>query len=277
MPKSVCRMVSADLSAVASAWLPTVVSWITTGCVSDSRTSTRLRRKFIDNEKDYGWDSDSDNFWHQLCRAEPTIRKIIGRPRCDARRRLRSQRQRRGRDGAQSRAPCTLGILDDMDEWAVRLQPEAPSLPADQFHPWVWDAAQTFWKSKHYRAAVDAAATAINEHTQTKVGRRDISDNDLMNQAFTERPKAGQVYLRLPGDATNDQTLRSRNNALRPFAESCFAGIRTRQPTNMVTTGVSRRLWNISPPSAFSRGGSMNATSCTAPDLSRYKAQSKTP
>ena len=181
--------------------------------------------QFIDNEKDYGWDADSDNLWHQLWRAEPTIRKIFGA--LDAT--LADDFDLNASAGvamARNLAHRALGILDDRDEWAVRLQPEAPSLPADQFHPWVWDAAQTFWKSKHYRAAVDAAATAINAHTQTKVGRRDISDNDLMNQAFTERPKAGQVYLRLPGDATNDQTLRSRNNALRPFAESCFAGIR---------------------------------------------------
>jgi hypothetical protein len=119
-----------------------------------------------------------------------------------------------------------LGILDDMDDWAVRLRPDAPALPADHFHRWVWDAARTFWESKHYRAAVDQAATAINAHTQTKIGRTDIFDDDLMNQAFTEKPKPGQAYLRLPGDDTMDKTLKSRNNALRPFGAGCFAGIR---------------------------------------------------
>jgi uncharacterized protein (TIGR02391 family) len=112
-----------------------------------------------------------------------------------------------------------------MDDWATRLAPDAPALPADQLHPWVWGAAHTLWKSEHYRAAVDAAATAINAHTQNKVGRRDIADTDLMNQVFTEKPKAGQKYLQLPGDP-NDQTLKSRNRALRPFGEGCFAGIR---------------------------------------------------
>jgi Protein of unknown function (Hypoth_ymh) len=34
------------------------------------------------------------------------------------------------------------------------------------------------------------------------------------------------VYLRLPGDSAKDQTVKSRNNALRAFAEGCFAGIR---------------------------------------------------
>jgi hypothetical protein len=118
-----------------------------------------------------------------------------------------------------------LGILDDQDEWAVKLAPDAPALPADSFHPWVWDAAQTFWDSGHYRKAVDVAANALNAHTQAKASRRDIFDTDLMNQVFTDKPKPGQAYLQLPGDQA-DQTVRSRNRALRPFAEGCFAGLR---------------------------------------------------
>ncbi len=33
------------------------------------------------------------------------------------------------------------GVLADRAEWAKRLVPDAPVLPADQFHPWVWGAA----------------------------------------------------------------------------------------------------------------------------------------
>lgn len=73
--------------------------------------------------------------------------------------------------------------------------------------------------------AVNAAATAINAHTQTKVENRSISDNDLMNQVFTSRPRPGQTILKLPGDH-NDLTIHSRQRSLRPFAEGCFAGIR---------------------------------------------------
>lgn len=130
-----------------------------------------------------------------------------------------------GKTDARNAAQRGLGILADMDDWAANLAPDAPTLPADQFHPWVWEAARTFWDSKHCRAAVDAAANAINAHTQNKVGRNDIADTDLMNQVFTEQPKPGQTFLRLPGDP-NDQTIKSRNRALRPFAEGCFAGIR---------------------------------------------------
>jgi uncharacterized protein (TIGR02391 family) len=164
--------------------------------------------------------------WQRIWRAEPTVRRIFTALDPALADEFDLDADLAAAWKAHTLAQRGLGMLDDRDEWAIRLQPDAPTLPADQFHHWVWDAAQTFWESKHYRAAVDAAATAINAHTQTKIGRREISDNDLMNQAFTEKPKAGQVYLRLPGDATNDQTLRSRNNALRPFAEGCFAGIR---------------------------------------------------
>lgn len=117
------------------------------------------------------------------------------------------------------------GFVEKMDEWAEHLSPDAPSLPADQFHPWVWDSARTLWESKHYRVAVEAATNAVNAFTQTKVERRDISGTELMNQAFTDKPKPGQKVLRYPGDPL-DETVKNRNRALRPFAEGCFAGIR---------------------------------------------------
>ncbi|HEU5475671.1 MAG TPA: TIGR02391 family protein [Actinophytocola sp.] len=126
---------------------------------------------------------------------------------------------------ARNQAQRALGILDDMDEWATNLAPDSPTLRADQFHPWVWTSASTLWDSKHYRAAVHAAATAINAYTQTKVGRTDIADTELMNAVLTDKPKPGQVFLQLPGDP-NDQTIKTRNRALRPYAEGCFAGIR---------------------------------------------------
>ena len=118
-----------------------------------------------------------------------------------------------------------IGINEDRDEWEENLAPEGPIMPADQLHPWVWDACRTFWESKHYRVAVSQAATAITARTQEKVNRRDVADDALMNQVFKDPPPTGKAYLRLPGDPA-DQTVRSRNRSLRPFAEGCFAGIR---------------------------------------------------
>ncbi|EHI41312.1 hypothetical protein OPAG_08131 [Rhodococcus opacus PD630] len=160
----------------------------------------------------------------QLHRAEPTVRKIL--TSLDSRLADRLDLNViAGAASARTLVHRALGILDDMDEWAANLTSDAPTLPADRLHQWVWEAARTFWDSKHFRAAVDAAANAVNAHTQAKVGRRDIFDCDLMNQVFTEKPKPGALHLRLPGDLT-DQTVASRSRALRPFAEGCFAGIR---------------------------------------------------
>jgi hypothetical protein len=59
-----------------------------------------------------------------------------------------------------------LGVLDDLDDVAARLRPEAPTLPADQLHPWVWDAAGTFWEAGAYAVAVEQAVKSITAHTQ---------------------------------------------------------------------------------------------------------------
>src|SRR5260370_30360104 len=76
-----------------------------------------------------------------------------------------------------------LGILDDQEEWAVRLLPDPPVLPADQFHPWVSDSARTLWETGHYRQPVHTAANAITAKTQAKLNRRDLADKKLMHEA----------------------------------------------------------------------------------------------
>jgi hypothetical protein len=178
-----------------------------------------------DRLRDVGPTLKADVAYQEMWRAEPTIRKIFGvlDPRLADKLELDDMA-----GDAIARRLChqALGIIDDREEWAARLQPDAPTLPADRFHVWVWDAASTYWETNHFKAAVNAAATSINARIQSKVDRRDISDADLMNQAFTEKPKPGQRYLQLPGDISSDRTLQSRNRALRPFADGCFAGLR---------------------------------------------------
>lgn len=93
-------------------------------------------------------------------------------------------------------------------------------------HPWVWDGAHTLWQSEHYREAVRAAAAAINAHTQTKVGRRDVSDAKLMQEAFTDNaPEAGKPRLRFPGDPS-DPTVKSQQAGALQFASGCFLALR---------------------------------------------------
>lgn len=95
--------------------------------------------------------------------------------------------------------------------------PNAPALPADQFHPWVWQAAQTLWDSGHYRHA---------DHTQKKLGRRDVADDSLMQEAFsTNPPQVGKPRLRCPSDPT-DPTVQSRQRGALHYALGCFFAIR---------------------------------------------------
>lgn len=119
-----------------------------------------------------------------------------------------------------------LGILAEQDEWEARLAPGAPALPAEQLHPWVWQAAQPLWDSSHYRHAVQAAATAINDHTQNKLSRRDVADTQLVQEAFSPNPpEPGKPRLRCPGDPSNPTTQSRQRGALQ-YAVGCFGAIR---------------------------------------------------
>jgi Protein of unknown function (Hypoth_ymh) len=119
-----------------------------------------------------------------------------------------------------------LGMLADRDEVAARLAPDAPVLPADKFHPWVWDSARTLWESHHYRQAVQAAATTLNAKIQDKVQRRDVSDTKLIQDAFSESaPVPGKPRLRMLGDPSSE-TVQSRQRGALQFGLACVSLIR---------------------------------------------------
>lgn len=119
-----------------------------------------------------------------------------------------------------------LGMLLRWAETEEHLTPDSPQLAADQLHPWVWDAAQTLWETKHYRAAVQAAATNVNAHVQSLVGRRDVSDSKLMAECFSDKdPEPGKPRLRWPGDPT-DEGVKSMNTGIRSFGQGVFAAVR---------------------------------------------------
>ena len=186
-------------------------------------------KDFIALTNEYVWSQDpaeytgDETLLERLNVAEPTIRQIFATldPKLETKFNLDALA---GPENARTLAQRALGILDSKDAWAENLSPDAPTLRADQFHPWVWASARTLWESKHYRSAVEAATNAVNAFTQTKVDRLDISGTELMNSVFAEKPKPGQNVLRFAGNPT-DETVKN-HRALRPFAEGCFAGIR---------------------------------------------------
>lgn len=112
------------------------------------------------------------------------------------------------------------------DEIRKNLGDDAPELSAAKLHPWVWDGASSLWQSGHFREAVEGAIRKLNAETQNKLGRRDVSEADLFNQAFSEQPPAvkNPRLHRMPDD--DSKTFKSVQRGARMFAEGVFAGIR---------------------------------------------------
>ena len=112
------------------------------------------------------------------------------------------------------------------EEVRVNLGDDAPRLSASHLHPWIWDGARALWSSGHYREAVGAAARKINAETQNKLGRRDVSETDLIKQAFSlDAPKPGAPRLRVAAD-DGSKTYQSLQRGVMAYGEGCYAAIR---------------------------------------------------
>jgi Protein of unknown function (Hypoth_ymh) len=150
---------------------------------------------------------------------------------------------------------------------ASRLRPEAPTLPADQLHPWVWDAARTFWDAGAHAVAVEQGAKSITAHTQQKTGCQ-LADDDLMSQVWSdEPPKAGRPRLRFPGDRST-KTWQSRQRGARSLAQGCYGAFGTSSPTSMRRTGRNSSPLSISHAYQFWLAGSTKPRSNKESDLS---------
>jgi uncharacterized protein (TIGR02391 family) len=166
------------------------------------------------------WAPDRIHRHGELTRIEPVVREILRR--LDPALADFDDYHASARDAVNR----GLGILEVLDERDDKLADDAPVLRADRFHPWVWQAARTLWDSAHYKHAVQAAATKINEQTQHKLGRRDIADTQLMQEAFSPHPpEPGRPRLRCPGDPDN-RTTQSRQRGALQYAAGCFGAFR---------------------------------------------------
>ncbi|WP_354594096.1 TIGR02391 family protein [Frigoribacterium sp. PvP054] len=116
--------------------------------------------------------------------------------------------------------------LERQEEIRKNLGDDAPELSAAKLHPWIWSGASSLWQSGHYREAVEGAIKKLNAETQNKVGRRNLSETDLFNQAFSEQPPStGKPRLHRMED-DGGSTFKSIQRGARTFAEGVFAGIR---------------------------------------------------
>lgn len=112
------------------------------------------------------------------------------------------------------------------DEIRRNLGDDAPEISAANLYPRIWSGARSLWQSGHYVQAVRDAVTKLNAETQSKVGRRDVSETNLFRQSFSsDAAEPGKARLRrtMPEDS---DTYRSAQRGAMAFAEGVFAGIR---------------------------------------------------
>ncbi|MCX4745196.1 TIGR02391 family protein [Kitasatospora sp. NBC_01287] len=183
-----------------------------------------LAMRYEASERHGGYIGDR-TLYEQLHRLEPTIKQIL---------RLLDPKiaekididQMAGPIMARNEVHRGLGILASMDEWAARLTPDAPTLAADQLHPWVWEPASPLWAAEARQDAVLAAARTVNRRLQQKLGRHDIGETDLCLQTFDlKEPVAGKPRLRFPDDR-NTPTWRARQEGAKYLAAGVFLAIR---------------------------------------------------
>lgn len=111
-------------------------------------------------------------------------------------------------------------------ELAEKLGDNAPDMDAANLHSWAWENGRSYWNTGHYHQAVMQAAIRINAETQAKLGRMDISETALFNEAFSlNDPKAGAPRLRLAA-SDGSKTYENLHRGARAFAEGLYAAIR---------------------------------------------------
>ena len=133
-----------------------------------------------------------------------------------------------------------LGVLKNRAEIIEFLGPSGPSMPADDLHPVIWNAASEMWRIEKYRAAVASAAAFLNAHIQAKSMRADLSDKELMSQVFSsDKATPGRPRLRWNGQGTG-QTITSMRNGIIAYAQGVSMTIRN--PATHETKERSRQV-----------------------------------
>ncbi|GAB3398981.1 TIGR02391 family protein [Flindersiella endophytica] len=119
-----------------------------------------------------------------------------------------------------------LAILDQRAEIEENVGDAGPQLSAGTLHPWVWEVARSLWETRHYREAVQVAATSINAHLQDRSGRRELSDYKLTTELFSAKdPEPGKPRLRWPGDPA-EENAKSMQSGLLGYGAGIFQCIR---------------------------------------------------
>jgi hypothetical protein len=123
-------------------------------------------------------------------------------------------------------ATRALSKLERAEEIRQKLGDDAPSLSASALHPWAWEGARSLWQSGHYREAVRSAAVKVNAETQNKVGRRDLSEAALFQNALSNDPPAADSPRLRPAGDDDGRTARSVRRGVAALAEGAYGALR---------------------------------------------------
>ncbi len=116
--------------------------------------------------------------------------------------------------------------MQRQEELAEKLGDNAPDMDAANLHPWAWENGKSYWNTGHHHQAVMQAAIRVNAETQAKLGRMDVSEVALFNEAFTlADPKEGAARLRLADD-DGGKTYENLHRGARAFADGLYTAIR---------------------------------------------------
>lgn len=121
-----------------------------------------------------------------------------------------------------------LARLEHLDEVNARLggEDQSPRITASSLHHLICGAAETQWTLGQRHEAVLAAAKAVNSQLQAKVKRRDVSEADLVRQAFSEKdPEPGKPRLKFTS-IEDEKTRESMRGGALEFGSGCFRAIR---------------------------------------------------
>ena len=117
------------------------------------------------------------------------------------------------------------GLVTAAEAQAI-VGPRGPALRAASLHPAVWNAALLLWSDGHYRAAVQAAATALELMAAAKLGVS-LQGRDLFRQAFsTDAPRPDRPRLRFDVPPDEEQRWESQHSGARDLGAGAMALIR---------------------------------------------------
>jgi Protein of unknown function (Hypoth_ymh) len=131
-------------------------------------------------------------------------------------------------ESARDASRRLLARLDHLDEVNARLggEDQSPRITASSLHHLIWGAAEAQWTLGQRHEAVLAAAKAVNSQLQANFHRHDVSEADLVRQAFTDKaPEPGKPRLRF-NTVEDEQTRESLRGGAMEFGAGCFRAIR---------------------------------------------------